>query len=451
LKIRSAKSKASKYAEQVDVGALQVIEQLRAAGFQALLAGGCVRDLLLGRMPKDWDIATDADPREVTGLFDRTVSVGARFGIVVVLLGDRQYEVARFRRDGPYRDGRRPESVEFADAEADARRRDFTVNGMFYDPLSGDLLDYVQGQRDLEARVIRAIGDPTERFSEDYLRLLRAVRFAARLDFTIESSTFAALCAHAEHVNAVSAERIRDELTLLLTEGGVVRGLQLLDESGLLEQVLPEVAAMRGVEQPPQFHPEGDVWTHVKLLFEHLGNVDADLAWGALLHDIGKPPTFMVTDRIRFNCHDAVGAKMATSICQRLRMSNQASERICELVAYHMRIRDVKEMRASKLKRLLRQPYFSELLRLHRADCLASHGKLDLYEFCQQQLVDSGEETLRPAPLLRGADLIAEGYAPGPRFKAMLAAVEDAQLEGQLSDRGAALLFLRENFSPALA
>ena len=393
-------------------------------------------------------MATDAGPQEVAGLFDHTVMVGAKFGIAVVVLHGEQYEVARFRRDGVYRDGRRPESVEFADAEADAQRRDFTINGMFYDPFSGELLDYVDGQRDLAAGIIRAIGDAPTRFGEDYLRLLRAVRFAARLDFAIEEATFAAVCEHAEHIMAVSAERIRDELTLLLTEGGVIRGLQLLDETGLLDQVLPEVAAMRGVEQPPQFHPEGDVWTHVKLLFEHLDDVGADLAWGALLHDIGKPPTYAVTDRIRFNCHDAIGAKMAAEICQRLRMSNEASGRICELVAYHMRIRHVQEMRPSKLKRLLRQPYFPELLQLHRADCLASHGKLDLYEFCQRQLAESGAEVLRPPVLLKGEDLIAEGFAPGPRYKEMLAAIEDAQLEGKIADRQEALRYLRENFKP---
>ena len=420
---------------------------MHAAGFQALFAGGCVRDLLLDRSPKDWDVATDADPNQVASLFARTVLVGVKFGVVVVLLHGRQYEVARFRRDGFYLDGRRPEAVEFADARADAQRRDFTINGMFYDPLTGKLLDYVEGQRDLDAGIIRAIGDPVQRFGEDYLRLLRAVRFAARFDFAIESATFTAISAHAERIVAVSAERIRDELTSLLTDGGVARGLDLLDESGLLQQVLPEVAAMRGVAQPPQFHPEGDVWTHVKLLFEHLDGVGANLAWGALLHDIGKPPTFAITDRIRFNCHDAVGAKMAQKLCQRLRISNESSERICELVACHMRIGDAREMRVSKLKRLLRQPYFPELLQLHRADCLASHGKLDLYEFCQQQLANSDEEELRPAPLLRGADLIAAGYAPGPQFKAMLMAVEDAQLEGRIANREEGLAYLRENFS----
>ena len=432
----------------VDAGALQVVETLRGAGYAALLAGGCVRDMVLGRPPKDWDVATDADPHAVAGLFDRTVEIGAQFGICVVVVDGGAYEVARFRRDGPYRDGRRPESVEFVDAAADAQRRDFTINGMFYDPFSGKLVDYVGGQEDLAAGLIRAIGDPVARFGEDYLRLLRAVRFAARFDFDIEPETFAALRAHAGHIANVSAERICAELTSLLTDGGAVRGLRLLDESGLLEAVLPEVAAMRGVGQPPQFHPEGDVWTHVKLLFEHLEQPGSDLAWSALLHDIGKPSTYQKSDRIRFNRHDAVGAEMAAQICRRLKMSNDASQRICDLVAYHMRIRHVKEMRSSKLKRLLREPFFPELLQLHRADCLASHGKLDLYEFCRAQLAESGDVGLRPAPLLSGKDLIAAGYAPGPRFKEMLMAVEDAQLEGRLSTREEALRFVGERFSP---
>ena len=421
---------------------------LRQAGFQALLAGGCVRDLVLGRTPKDWDVATDAGPEEVEGLFAHTVSVGAKFGIVVVILGERHYEVARFRRDGLYRDGRRPETVEYADAEADAWRRDFTINGMFFDPLGGELIDYVGGREDLATGIIRAIGDPEERLAEDYLRLLRTVRFAARLDFSIEPATFAALRTHAGRITEVSAERIRAELTLLLIEGGAVRGLKLLDQSGLLTVLLPEVAAMRGVEQPPEFHPEGDVWTHVQGLFEHLDAPGSNLAWSALLHDIGKPPTFKVEDRIRFNGHDVVGAKMAAEICRRMKMSNEASERICNLVAQHMRIRHVREMRPSKLKRLLRAPYFPELLELHRADCLASHGKLDLYEFCREQLVESDEQTLRPPILLSGRELIAEGFVPGPVFREIFSALEDAQLEGRVSNRDEALEFVLRNFSP---
>ena len=430
----------------IDAGALRVVETLRRAGFQALLAGGCVRDLTLGRVPKDWDVATDAGPEEVAALFEHTVPVGAQFGISLVVLDEGDYEVARFRSDGPYRDSRRPASIEPADARADAQRRDFTINGLLYDPESGELLDYVGGQRDLEAKVIRAIGDPAARFAEDHLRLLRAVRFAARLGFTIEPETWDALCAQTARIADVSAERIRDELTLLLTEGGAVYGLRLLDQSGLLQAVLPEVAAMRGVPQDAEFHPEGDVWTHVQLLFEHLDEPSAELAWSALLHDVGKPSTMVRAERIRFHGHDAVGANMAAAICGRLRMSNEARRIICTLVADHMRISHVRQMRPSTLVRLLREPHFPELLQLHRADCLASHGKLDLYEFCQEQLADLKKERLRPPRLISGRDLIALGLQPGPRFKEILTAVEDAQLEGQLDSYYAALRFVQRKF-----
>ena len=427
----------------LDLGALRVVETLRRAGFQALLAGGCVRDLAVGRAPKDWDVATDAEPEEVAALFEHTVAVGAQFGISVVVLDEGHYEVARFRRDGPYRNGRHPASIEPANARADAQRRDFTINGLFYDPESGAILDYVGGQRDLRAKVIRAIGDPAARFAEDDLRLLRAVRFAARLGFAIEPATWDALCARAGCIAGVSAERLRDELTLLLTEGGAGRGLCLLDQSGLLPAVLPEVAAMRGVPQEAEFHPEGDVWTHVQLLFEYLDEPSATLAWGALLHDIGKPPTMVKAERIRFHGHDAIGAKMAAAICGRLRMSNEVRERISRLVADHMRIGHVRQMRPSTRLRLLREPHFPELLQLHRADCLASHGQLDLYEFCQEQLADLKKEQLRPPRLISGRDLIALGLQPGPRFREILTAVEDAQLEGRIDSREEALDFVQ--------
>ena len=430
----------------IDAGALRVVETLRRAGFQALLAGGCVRDLALGRVPKDWDVATDAEPAEVAALFDNTVAVGARFGISVVMLEEGDYEVARFRRDGPYRNGRHPTSIEPADGRADAQRRDFTINGLFYDPASDEILDHVGGQQDLDAKVIRAIGDPAARIAEDALRLLRAVRFAARLGFTIEPTTWDALCVQAACIADVSAERIRDELTLLLTEDGAVYGLRLLDESGLLQVVLPEVAAMRDVPQEAEFHPEGDVWTHVQLLFEHLDEPSTELAWSALLHDIGKPSTMVRAERIRFHGHDAVGAEMAAAICGRLRMSNESRRVICTLVAEHMRISHVRQMRPSTLVRLLREPHFPELLQLHRADCLASHGKLDLYEFCQEQLADLKKERLRPPRLISGRDLIALGLQPGPRFKEILTAVEDAQLEGQLDSYYAALRFVQRKF-----
>ena len=431
----------------IDAGARRIVETLRRAGFQALLAGGCVRDLVLGRVPKDWDVATDAEPQEVAALFEHTVPIGAQFGISLVVLDEGSYEVARFRRDGPYRDGRRPTSIAPADARADAQRRDFTINGLFYDPARAAILDYVGGQQDLRAQVIRAIGEPRARFAEDDLRLLRAVRFEARLGFAIEPATWDALCARAECIAGVSAERLRDELTLLLTEGGARRGLRLLERSGLLQAVLPEVAAMRGVPQDAEFHPEGDVWTHVQSLFDHLDEPSAELAWGALLHDIGKPATLVRADRLRFHGHEAVGANMAAAICGRLQMSNQTRKRVCTLVADHLRIDHVRQMRPSTLMRLLREPHFPELLQLHRADCLASHGTLDLYEFCQAQLAQLKKEQLRPPALLTGRDLIALGLQPGPRFKEILAAVEDAQLEGQIDSYPAALRFVRRKFS----
>ena len=434
----------------IDPGALQIVRTLRQEGHQALLAGGCVRDLAMGRTPEDWDVATDAGPRVVMDLFERTISVGAQFGVVAVLLEDRRYEVARFRRDGPYPDGRRPLQVEFADAREDALRRDFTINGMFFDPLAERWIDYVGGRRDIGRGVVRAIGAPQARFAEDYLRMLRAVRFAARLDFEIEAGTFAAIKEQAARIGGVSAERRRDELTRILTEGRAARGMQLLLEAGLLQPILPEVARMEGVPQPLRFHPEGDVWTHVKLMLDRLERASPTLAWGVLLHDVGKPPTCAVTDRIRFNDHDVVGARMAARICRRLRLSARDSEQICQLVANHMRVRHVKEMRPSRLKRFLRQPFFSELLELHRIDCLSSHGQLDLYEFCRRKLAEIDEQALRPPPLLGGHDLIALGFAPGPLFKEILEAVEDEQLEGGISTREDAVAMVKERFGAKL-
>ena len=427
-------------------GALHIIRKLREEGYQALLAGGCVRDWMMGQKPRDWDVATNAEPQAVMQLFERTAPVGVQFGIVVVVLEDGHYEVARFRKDGRYLDGRRPETVEFADARADAQRRDFTINGMFYDPLDEKLIDYVGGQKDIEQGVVRAIGDPGRRFEEDYLRMLRAVRFAARLDFEIASETFAAIQEGAGHIRQISPERIRDELTRILTEGNAARGMQLLLEAGLLLEILPEVAAMDGVQQPAQFHPEGDVWTHVKGMLESLEESSPTLAWGVLLHDIGKPPTYTLTDRIRFNGHDAVGAEMAERICRRLHMSGEDMEQISQLTAQHMRIGHVKEMRPSKLKRLLRQPLFPELLELHRMDCLGSHGQLDLYEFCLEKLEEVDQEDLRPSRLLTGRDLIEMGFVSGPLFKEILNALEDEQLEGRVTSRDEAVEFVQDRF-----
>ena len=426
-------------------GALHIIESLVNCGHRALLAGGCVRDWIMGCEPKDWDTATDADPEAVQRIFERTVPVGVQFGVVRVLLDDGEYEVARFRRDGPYLDGRHPNGVEFVDEEADAARRDFTINGLFYDPLAGDIIDYVGGERDIDRGLVRAIGRPDDRFAEDHLRMLRAVRFAARLGFQIDPDTFVAIREGSEQIVQTSIERVRDEMTLILTEGGAVQGVQQLLNSGLLQHILPEVVAMKGVPQPLQFHPEGDLWNHLMLILEGLKKPSSTLAWGALLHDIGKPATLTVEDRIRFNRHDAVGAEMAEGICRRLRMSNDETEQITHLTAQHMRVGRAAEMRESKLKRMLRQPFFPELLELHRIDCLASHGKLDMYEFCKERLVEHPDE-LGPERLVTGDDLIALGYLPGPRFKEILETVEDEQLEGRLDDRQQALEFVRRRF-----
>jgi poly(A) polymerase len=424
-----------------------VIAKLRGAGHQAYLVGGSVRDLLLGAKPKDFDVATDARPERIMDLFPKSGQVGAHFGVVLVREGLAQVEVATFRSDHDYTDGRRPASVHFeSDPRQDALRRDFTINGLMMEADTGKVLDYVGGRADLERRVVRAIGDPDARFGEDHLRLLRAVRFAARLGFEIDSTTFEAIRRHHALILKVSAERIRDELTRILTEGGARRGFELLDASGMLADLLPEVAAMKGVGQPPQFHPEGDVWTHTLLLLEGLGRATPTLAWGALLHDVGKPPTFRVAERIRFDGHVEEGVRLAHGILNRLRFSRDNMERVEALIANHMRFKDAHRMKESTLKRFLRMPDFAEHLELHRLDCLSGNRNLENYELAKRKLEELPEEQLKPAPLITGADLIAEGYEPGPRFAKMLAAVEDAQLEGRIGSREEALAMVREMF-----
>ena len=444
--------------------ATTIVQTLRQRGFQAYLVGGCVRDLLLGREPKDYDVATNATPVQVMDIFPETYAVGAQFGVVLVPVPERDavsgdqaelsskshaVEVATFRSDIGYSDGRHPDEVRFSlDPREDVARRDFTINGMLLDPVSGEVLDFVGGRKDLEAGIIRTIGDPEQRFSEDKLRMLRAVRFAARFDYSIEPATFVAMQKLAEEIQVVSRERVRDELTRMLTEGHAHRAFLLLDESGLLKPVLPEISAMKGVEQPAEFHPEGDVFVHTLLLLENLPNpCQLTLAWGALLHDVGKPPTFRVApDRIRFDNHVEVGVKMTEGICRRLRFSNDETEQILALVDNHMRFGHVSRMKESTLKRFLRMPAFEEHLALHRADCLASHRNLSTYEFIQQKRSEIPVEKMRPAPLVTGDDLIAAGHVPGPRFREILSAVEDAQLEGRLPSRDAALDFVRREF-----
>jgi poly(A) polymerase len=429
--------------------ATTIVQTLRQHGFQAYLVGGCVRDLLLGREPKDYDVATSATPDQVMSIFPETYAVGAQFGVVLVPAPQGDVEVATFRSDIGYSDGRHPDEVRFsADPREDVARRDFTINGMLLDPTSNEVLDFVGGRKDLDAKVIRTIGDPKQRFAEDKLRMLRAVRFASRLGYTIDPETVAAIEEVADEIQFVSRERVRDELTRMLTEGHARGAFLLLDESGLLPEVLPEICAMKGVAQPPQFHPEGDVFVHTLLLLENLPvPCSPALAWGALLHDVGKPATFRVApDRIRFDGHVEVGVKMAQEICRRLRFSTDDTEQVLALIDNHMRFGHATRMKESTLKKFLRMPHFDEHLALHRADCLASHGDLSTYEFAQERLATIPPEKMRPSPLVSGADLIAAGYVPGPRFKEILNAVEDAQLDGRLSSRDAALAFVESEF-----
>jgi len=429
--------------------AREAIGRLREAGHTAYLVGGGVRDRLLGLPASDEDIATDAVPDRLRELFPGARLVGAHFGVVVA--GD--FEIATYRRDSAYLDGRRPESVAFvATPEEDSRRRDFTVNALYEDPFTGAILDFHGGLGDLRAGVVRAIGDPAERFEEDRLRLLRAVRFAARFGFTIEARTFAAMRALAPGIQGIAAERVRDELTRMLTEGRARRAFELLHDAGLLRETLPEVEAFRGVEQPPEFHPEGDVWTHALLMLGGLPEgASATLAWGVLLHDVGKPATFSRADRIRFNGHVEAGVEIARRTMHRLKFSNEAAEQIVSLVANHMRFGDVRRMKESTLKRFLRLDRFEEHLALHRLDCLSSHAQLGNYEFARERFQSLAEEEVRPRRLLTGADLIAAGYRPGPEFKRVLNEVEDAQLEGRVADKESALALAKERFAASPA
>ncbi len=454
--------------------AINVVRTLRGSGYQAYLVGGCVRDLLLGREPADFDVATDAMPDEVMRIFPETYAVGVQFGVVLVPVAAEAetqvprprsdfaqpgadsprddkgvVEVATFRSDLGYSDGRHPDEVRFSkDPREDVRRRDFTINGLLLDPLNNDVLDFVGGRNDLKHGIIRAIGEPEERFAEDKLRMLRAVRFAARFEYAIEPGTFAAIQKLAPQIRQVSRERVRDEMTRLLTEGHPRRAFVLLDESGLLQEVLPEISRMKGVEQPSEFHPEGDVFVHTLLVLEKLPQpCSPTLAWGALLHDVGKPATFRIApDRIRFDGHVDVGVRMAEEICRRLRFPNDDTKQILALVGNHMRFGHVDRMKESTLKKFLRLARFDEHLALHRADSLASHGNLRTYDFIREKLIAIPPESIRPAPLITGDDLIAAGYQPGPRFKKILSAVEDAQLEGQLPSKEHAMELVRREF-----
>lgn len=416
-----------------------------------MFAGGCVRDMIRGVEPNDYDIATSARPDQVQKLFSKTVTVGAQFGVVLVIEDHQKFEVTTFRTEGEYRDGRRPSSVSFSDAETDARRRDFTINGMFFDPVKNQVLDFVGGQADLERKLICTIGDPKKRFDEDKLRLLRCVRFASTLDLQIEPATAAALKSMAAEIRAVSAERIRDELIKIFTGAHAGRGLTLLDESGLLGEILPEVAAMKGIAQPPQFHPEGDVLTHTRLMLDDLKNPSVILAFAALLHDVGKPPTFQIrkgadgTERIRFYAHDQIGVEIAEKILRRLHFPNGQRDAIIACVQNHMRFKDVQQMRTATLKRLLSRPTFAEELELHRADCACSHQDISNVEFLQRAMSELSSEQIKPKPLVNGHDLLRIGYAAGPELGRILKQIEELQLEEKVTTRPQALDYAKKH------
>jgi poly(A) polymerase len=462
----------------VKEAAINIVRRLREEGYSAYLAGGCVRDQLMGIPPKDYDVATSARPEQVMQHFARTVAVGAQFGVVLVLSGGQQVEVATFRADGNYADGRHPDEVTYTtDARLDVLRRDFTINGLLWDPLTETLMDYVGGHDDIRNRIIRAIGDPSQRFREDKLRMMRAARFSARFGFELEPGTLDAIQVLASQILQVSKERLRDELTKVLTEGYASRGIQLLESLRLLRPILPEISDLQGVAQPPEFHPEGDVWIHTLLMLQLLDKTKRDLdagsnptatdwagiaargdpvsagiypsislALGVLLHDVGKPQTFEIKDRIRFNNHCEVGARMAIQICDRLRFTNRQTERVAQLVRDHLKFKDLPQMRPATLKRFLRQEGFEEHLELHRLDCLGSHRNLDMWRLAKNHLDQLTPEEIRPAPLISGDDLIALGYQPGPVFKEILKAVEDAQLDQVIHNRAEAVQWVESRF-----
>jgi poly(A) polymerase len=427
--------------------AISIVQRLREKGFDAYLAGGCVRDMLLGKAPQDYDITTSAKAEDIQRIFPDTLAVGAQFGVILVRLEGESFEVASFRFDGPYLDGRRPSQVRYGSLEEDIARRDFTINGMIYDPLEDRVIDLVEGQRDLAKCVIRAIGNPIDRFEEDRLRMIRAVRFAASLNFAVEPATLAAIQQLAPSVTQISWERIGDEVTRILTEGGARRGFELLDQIGLLEVLLPEVVALKGTAQSPDFHPEGDVFIHTMLLLSHLDSPSETMAYGCLLHDIAKPVCMrQEAQRITFYGHTEQGAVMAEDILKRLKRGRAVWERVAYLVRNHLRHVQAPQMRLNTLKRFLREEGIGELLELARIDALSSNGDLQYYYFCQNRLAELKDQEIRPEPLLRGGDLIELGFKPGPLFSQILRQVEDAQLGGELNSREKAIEWVKKNY-----
>ena len=427
--------------------AIAIIARLRDAGYESYLAGGCVRDMLLGKSPQDYDITTSARPEDIGKIFPQTVPVGAEFGVMLVIFDGHPFEVATFRYDGPYLDGRRPAHVRYGTLEEDILRRDFTVNGMVYDPVADRVIDLVEGRKDLEGRLIRAIGNPRERFEEDRLRMIRAVRLAASLGFSIEEETFDAIRELAATLTQISWERIGEEITRILSEGGARRGFELLDSAGLLAVVLPEIAAMKGVEQSPDYHPEGDVWTHTLLALSHLERPTETLAYGCLLHDVGKPVCVQrAGERVTFYGHTERGAEIAQEVLKRLKRSRATRERVGYLVRNHLRHTQAPKMRLSTLKRFLGEEGIDELLELTRIDALSANGDLQYYLFCKQKLAEFKTEEIHPEPLVRGRDLIEMGLTPGPIFQEILKQVEEQQLSGELDSREAAIHWIRKHY-----
>jgi poly(A) polymerase len=436
-------------ASSMKEAARKIVERLRGEGHIAYFAGGCVRDIVRRVTPKDYDIVTSARPEVVQQVFPRTHAVGAHFGVIIVLENNFQFEVATFRSDDAYIDGRHPSAVHFSSPEEDAQRRDFTINGMFYDPVADKVIDLVGGRADIDAKLVRAIGDPARRFAEDRLRMLRAVRFATTLDYEIDKQTWEAIIANASSINQISAERIRDELERILLSAHRVRGWDLLDASGLMRAILPELEAMKGVLQPEQFHPEGDVFVHTRLMLQLLPEeVSVPLVFAVLFHDVAKPVTATVdpTGRIRFNEHDRIGAQMTEAIMRRLRFSGGEIEDTVEMVRQHMVFKDAPNMRVAKLKRFMARPTFDDELELHRVDCQSSHRMLDNYEFLLSKREEFANEPIIPPPLVRGDDLIALGLEPGPKFGEILEAIETRQLEGSLRTRDEALDWVKHEY-----
>lgn len=430
--------------------AISIIKTLHQAGHEAYFAGGCVRDTLRGLEPKDYDIATSARPEQIQSLFSRTIPVGVHFGVILVIEQGQPFEVATFRSEGQYSDGRHPGQVSYTTVEEDAKRRDFTVNGLYHDLKTDRILDFVGGRADLKAKILRTIGDPSERFLEDHLRMLRAVRFSVQLGFEIESETLKAIKKHYQKIESVSQERIREELVKTLTSENPARGIELMDETGLLALILPEMITLKGVAQPMQYHPEGDVYVHTMLLMKGLSHAPIELAMGALLHDIAKPATYVeAADRIRFHGHDRIGAEMAKTICKRLTFPNDQTELICSLVREHLRFKDAFQMRQSTLRRFFSLPRFDLHMELHRLDCLASHGLLDAYHFCQKKLEEFSKLPPPPKRLITGEDLKTLGFSSGPQMGKVLRAVEDAILEGDIQTKDQALEFVKTHFKGA--